>query len=224
MPQDFQHFNSQPPIDSESATERAANGQCMGSYSPKETARAVEISTRTVFKYADILIPLWGEERVRSDGLYTQFAIDEMKRIKELKPGRYEKTVRRQLDQPENIPPPCAPQTSGALTVRRNSTIALETDFDALYEEMSATYLGLDEAESQTTQRLEELQAEILDHHEALSVSKEQENAIAHRAAIMRGIEKAMGEFGAEQKAYITTLNKLRREGKLNPSIEEFKA
>ncbi|MDY7012698.1 MAG: hypothetical protein SVX43_03700 [Cyanobacteriota bacterium] len=178
MDRDFQDLNAQCSSDSEQATEQAteqtANVQCIDSYSPKEAASAVGISDRTVFKYAEILIRLWGESEIREDGLYTQLAIDEMKRMKEMKPVRYEKAVRRELGLPEAAPTAPISQP-GLVHVESPFGFTIETKASQRVETLRGELVALEEEADSDLQNFLAIAAEIESEDEAFNEQDELE-------------------------------------------------
>ena len=61
--------------------------QCKG-FTIKELAQQLKVAKRTAYKYVKDVIEVWywlSESEFRSEGIYTQFALDEMLKLKEMK-------------------------------------------------------------------------------------------------------------------------------------------
>ena len=61
--------------------------QCKG-FTIKELAQQLKVAKRTAYKYVKDVIETWywlSESEFRSEGIYTQFALDEMLKLKEMK-------------------------------------------------------------------------------------------------------------------------------------------
>lgn len=75
--------------------------QCKG-FTIKEIAQQLKVAKRTAYKYVKDVIEVWywlSESEFRNEGIYTQFALSEMLRLKEMK----SKEAYRELVHDENV-------------------------------------------------------------------------------------------------------------------------
>ena len=92
--------------------------QCKG-FTIKELAQQLKVAKRTAYKYVKDVIEVWywlSESEFRSEGIYTQFALDEMLKLKEMKSLE----AYRELVHDENavaIQEPSKPEITGGLAL-----------------------------------------------------------------------------------------------------------
>ena len=77
----------QPECNAHSVSAEEKSSECNG-YTIKQIAQELGLSKRSAYKYAKDVVEVWywlSESEFRSEGIYTQFALDEMLKLKEMK-------------------------------------------------------------------------------------------------------------------------------------------
>jgi hypothetical protein len=195
-------------------TEQSLNAK---QFSAEDLARELEVTTRAVYKYAKTLIAAWHwlpESEFRSDGNYTQFALDEMRRLKTCKNAKEYTALVAKENQKPVLPNtqslPNTQQITAGLAIKPTNlptryTDQIESKLATLQQNTIALNLSIQDRVAAVRERLQMENTRANNNRSALDELEKQQ-------AIARGVAKGMEIYELEEQAVNATLEQLTLE------------
>lgn len=173
-------------------------------FSAKQLSSVLSVSERTVFNYANKLIDLWAwlpESDFRTDGLYTQKALDEMLKLKEFK--NFQEYASQVMG--ANNKPQIAHNSALAIQPPTNTTELLETRIITQQHK----------AKAETSSVLADLKA--LKTELDISINRSNQNHEAARDARLarlkaKAMKQALQDYKVMKDVYNATVEQLEIE------------
>jgi hypothetical protein len=188
-------------------TEPDTDRTLTGHHSPltaKALAEILGITERTVFKYANRILEAWHwlpESEFRANGIYTQKALAEMRRLKDIgNASEYADSVARENHKPQQ---PTIKATSAIVPARQ--TEALETKLAIIQKNTTALNISVTDRVAAIKERIA-IEASRTKNNQSVLDELEAQQAIA------RGVEKGLKIFELEQQAVAATVEQLTLE------------
>jgi hypothetical protein len=184
-------------------------------YTVTEIAQLLSIKDRQVYNLAKTLIAAWywlPESAIRSDGIYTQFALDEMKHLKGCKNAKeYTVLVAKENQKPvlPNTQHPTTntqPQTT-ALTLApaqfpTRYTDQIESKLATLQQNTIALNLSIQDRIALVKQQLIQENSRANNNRTAL-------NDVRKQQLIAEGVTEALEDYQLKKQAYNATLEQM---------------
>jgi hypothetical protein len=184
-------------------------------YTVTEIAQLLSIKDRQVYNLAKTLIAAWywlPESAIRSDGIYTQFALDEMKHLKGCKNAKeYTVLVAKENQKPvlpntqhptTNTQPQTTALTLAPAQLPTRYTDQIESKLATLQQNTAALNLSIQDRVAAVRERLQMENTRANNNRSALDELERQQ-------AIARGVAKGMEIYELEQQAVNATLEQL---------------
>ncbi|MBD2208084.1 hypothetical protein H6G33_37485 [Calothrix sp. FACHB-1219] len=170
----------------------------------KALAEILGITERTVFKYANRILEAWHwlpESEFRANGIYTQKALDQMQRLKDIgNASEYAQQVAR-----ENHKPQQATTKTTAAIVPHRQTEALETKLATIQKNTTALNISVQDRILAIKERIATEASRTKNNQSVLDELEAQQ-------AIARGIEKGLKIFELQEQAAAATVEQLTLE------------
>lgn len=191
---------------SEPNTDQTANTTDRTPLTAKKLAELLGTTERTVFKYANRLLEAWHwlpESEFRTDGIYTDKALKEMRRLKAIgKSSEYAKAVAIENQKPATQQATIK-ATSAIVPVRH--TEALETKLATIQKNTTALTVSVQD-------RISTIKGRIATEANRTKNNQTVLDELEAQQAIARGIEKGLKIFELEQQAAAATVEQLTLE------------
>lgn len=172
----------------------------------KKLAELLGTTERTVFKYANRLLEAWHwlpESEFRTDGIYTDKALDEMRRLKAIgKSSEYALAVAIENQKPATQQ---ATTKATAAIVPARHTEALETKLATIQRNTTALNVSVQS-------RISTIKDRIATEANRTKTNQTVLDELEAQQAIARGIEKGLKIFKLEQQAAAATVEQLTLE------------
>jgi predicted transcriptional regulator len=191
---------------SESDSDQAVNSIDRTPLTAKKLAELLGTTERTIFKYANRLLEAWHwlpESEFRTDGIYTDKALTEMRRLKAIgKSSEYAKAVAIENQKPATQQATIK-ATSAIVPVRH--TEALETKLATIQKNTTALTISVQD-------RITTIKDRIATEANRTKTNQTVLDELEAQQAIARGIEKGLKIFELEQQAAAATVEQLTLE------------
>lgn len=172
----------------------------------KKLAELLGTTERTIFKYANRILDAWHwlpESEFRADGIYTDKALDEMRRLKAIgKSSEYAKAVATENQKPATQQATIK-ATSAIVPVRH--TEALETKLATIQKNTTALNVSVQD-------RITTIKGRIVTEANRTKTNQTVLDELEAQQAVARGIEKGLKIFELEQQAAAATVEQLTLE------------
>ncbi|MBD2731818.1 hypothetical protein H6G96_37485 [Nostoc sp. FACHB-892] len=172
----------------------------------KKLAELLGTTERTVFKYANRLLEAWHwlpESEFRADGIYTDKALSEMRRLKAIgKSSEYAKAVAIENQKPATQQ--AIIKATSAIVPARH-TEALETKLATIQKNTTALNVSVQS-------RITTIKDRIATEANRTKTNQTVLDELEAQQAIARGIEKGLKIFELEQQAAAATVEQLTLE------------
>lgn len=170
----------------------------------KALAEILGTTERTVFKYANRILEAWHwlpESEFRANGIYTQKALAEMRRLKDIgNASEYADSVARENHKPQQT----TIKTTAAIVPARQ-TEALETKLATIQRKTTALNISV-------TDRIAAIKERIATEASRTKNNQSVLDELEAQQAIGRGIEKGLKLFELQEQAAAATVEQLTLE------------
>jgi hypothetical protein len=197
------------------ATEQSPNAR---QFSAEDLATELNVTVRAIYKYAKTLIAAWHwlpESAIRSDGNYTQFALDEMQRLKGCKNAKeYTALVAKENQKPvlpntqyptTNTQPQTTALTLAPAQLPTRYTDQVESKLATLQQNTAALNLSIQDRIALVKQQMIQENSRANNNRVAL-------NDVRKQQLIAEGVTEALEDYQLKKQAYNATLEQLTLE------------